>query len=281
MRPAKARRLNGDTSWLFTLPFEQDGQERGLNVVLDPWLDESQQVDMTFAFSVQSRVVKAAAASLGEVDDLLGKEGEGSSGKVDILVLSHHFTDHAHPQTLVDPSNRPEIPLLGTPDALGPVRKLPGLPFRDVHAIPLATWDHVPSFAQDPVLPLPPGIRILRLAAKECFAFIRYGPAWPKLHGALTFIWRTTAEDTSAAPRFGALIYSPHGITDLPPWLFKAEPRILLHSLHRQTLPAWLAGPVALGYANALDHVNPARFIPTSCSARTTRTRRRAEWWRS
>ncbi|CAD6913222.1 unnamed protein product [Tilletia controversa] len=267
---ARALRLNGDTSWLITLPFRaEDGQERTFNLVLDPWLDESNQIDMTFAFSVQTRVIKAVAGSLSEVDALIANsrddkdDASGSnSGRVDALVLSHPFTDHAHPQTLTDRSNRTDLRLSGTPDALRSIRGLPGLPFKDVNTIPLASWDTSP-LNEPSSSPLAPGIRIVRLAAVERFAALRYGPAWSTLHGGLAIVWQTEA-GSSSSPRFGAIVYSPHGImpASVPPWLNKAEPRILIHSLHRQTLPVWLAGPVSLGFSNALDLCRPGSFQP-------------------
>ncbi|KAE8216588.1 hypothetical protein CF327_g297 [Tilletia walkeri] len=266
---SRALRLNGDTSWLLNIPVFKDGHEQSFSLVLDPWLDDSCQIDMTFAFSVQSRVIKAVASSLSEVDVLIansrddkGKDKEGSQ-RIDALVLSHPFTDHAHPQTLTNPSNRADLPLLGTPDALGPVRKLPGLPFKDVHTIPLADWETSP-LSKPSDLPLPPGIRIVRLQAAEKLAAIRYGPAWSKLHGALAIVWQTEASFSASSPRSGVLLYSPHGImpASIPPWLLRAESRILIHSLHRQTLPAWLAGPVSLGFSNALELCRPGSFDP-------------------
>ncbi|KAK0540071.1 hypothetical protein OC842_000645 [Tilletia horrida] len=268
---ARAQRLNGDTSWLFSLPyFEQNGDVKHFNLVVDPWLDEATQVDFTFAFSVQKRVVPAAASSLQEVDRLIAERdaaGSRTSGQIDALVISHPFTDHAHPQTLLDGSSRSDIPLLCTPDALGSIQKLPGLPFQQRHTIPPSS-----SFDSGTVtsLPLPAGIRIVRLEAKERLAAVRYGPAWSRLHGGLAFIWNTQplsesgAAETSAR-KIGAIVYSPHGITrlSLPPWLLKAEPRILFHSLHRQTLPTILAGPVALGFPNALELCQPASLHPT------------------
>ncbi|KAE8249296.1 hypothetical protein A4X06_0g3299 [Tilletia controversa] len=153
-----------------TLPFRaEDGQERTFNLVLDPWLDESNQIDMNFAFSVQTRVIKAVAGSLSEVDALIANsrddkdDASGSnSGRVDALVLSHPFTDHAHPQTLTDRSNRTDLRLSGTPDALRSIRGLPGLPFKDVNTIPLASWDTSP-LNEPSSSPLAPGIRIVQV----------------------------------------------------------------------------------------------------------------------
>ncbi|KAK0557919.1 hypothetical protein OC846_000214 [Tilletia horrida] len=264
---AYAQRLNGDTAWLFSLPYEKHGAPTHFNLVVDPWLNEAPQVDMSFAFSIQKRVCKAAASSLKEVDDLLANRESESQEKqqVDAVLLSHPFTDHAHPESLTDPGTRKDIPLLGTTDALSSVRKLPGLPFKDIYSIPVASektppWDDA-SFH---LAPIPASIRIVRLLAKEKFAAIRHGPAWMQLHGAVAIMWLRQGTSWDEHSDYGAILYSPHGITPLsvPSWLLRAEPRVLLHSLDRQVLPSWLAGPVALGFKNAVLMCQPGSFRP-------------------
>lgn len=281
---AQLRRLNLDSSWLLTLPALYEYPTSTVNLLLDPWLDPSEQIDYARSFSVQRRVTPALASSIADLEQLLQREASEStsvnalspadprpaSSCIDAIVLSHAFTDHMHPQTLTDKSVPVRIPLLTTADALTPLRALVGKQ-RTIFTIAAADMKCRPALLSDngtqthsiqTLAPLPANVSILHAVPQERMRMLQ-GPAgfaWQKLHGGLIILWKDTGSTDRAA--YDSLLYSPHGIasTSIPSWLTDdrsaAQHRGIMTSFDRMILPRWLSGTVNLGLPGALQLVS-------------------------
>ncbi|CBQ73223.1 conserved hypothetical protein [Sporisorium reilianum SRZ2] len=238
-------KLNGDTSWLLRLPTSSVGKGY-YNLVLDPWLDPTPQIDGTPLFSRQTRIEPAAFASIAQLDQWLHTRAQGNE-KIDAVLFSHAFTDHLHPETVGDADSITVLQratIFTTADSLSALRAL-GVALDRSNVTNLSSVAAKRDADQD--VTLPSGIRIQHLPARDW----TLSPAWPKLHGALLVSCLNT-------PRPTHILYSPHGITrsSLSAFLKPRsahEKRVLIHSFDRQTLP--LLGVVACGFPNILDLV--------------------------
>ncbi|KAJ9479308.1 hypothetical protein PHBOTO_002786 [Pseudozyma hubeiensis] len=237
-------KLNGDTSWLFRLPTSsQPANPHFYNLVVDPWLDPTPQVDGSPLFSRQTRIEPSAFASLAQLDAWLHTQSSGEQ-QIDAILFSHPFTDHLHPETITDQESLAVLrraTIFTTNDSLSALRSIKiDLGAKVVNLSSIAV-------RQDPASPtLPCGISVQHLPARDWTV----SPAWSKLHGGILVTCSTTTPTQ--------ILYSPHGITptSLPPHLLQNDPvkRILIHSFDRQTLP--LIGTVACGLPNIL-HLIP------------------------
>lgn len=251
MAAVELHKLNGDTSWLFRLPKKQNERERSsfFNLVLDPWLDATPQIDGSPIFSRQTRVEPAAFSSLAELDQWLrSKDG---AGQVDAVLLSHPFTDHLHPETIADNDSLAVLQratIFTTSNSLSALRslKLSLDPFRVINLESPAVRQDVEQAGY-----LPSGISIQHLPAKDW----SFSPAWKKLHAGILI-------SCSNSTKMTQILYSPHGVTpvSLPAQLISPQTRddgvrVLVHSFDKQTLP--MIGTVACGFPNVLD------LIPT------------------
>lgn len=299
------RRLNADTSWLLQVPVIDGQRTKGdaagtptYNIVVDPWLAPSRQVDYHPLFSAQTRGEEASYASLSALSQALshhtleasarertqgGARTEDGGGKaddddndvdrdtaaikgnrIDAILISHPFTDHAHPETLWDlpqvqsgpidifctkQSHKAVTALLdkrrgGAKESFR-LRLLDILDEEFDDRTRDGSLTTLLSHQQDG---LPQGLRLLRLPAKESWT---YGPAWADLHSAVALVWRNPLGRTSS------IVYSPHGTLakSIPDVLATADARVLIQSFDRQSLPffALMTGPVALGYEAALS----------------------------
>lgn len=262
--------------------------------LIDPWLDESEQVDFHAAFSGQRRTTPALASSIGELEAMLEGEGGDKDGhgrersyKIDAIILSHPFTDHMHPPTLQDNSLSKEVPFFVTADAHGALQTMLGgkrkADARKIVPLPCADHDQPPAFvAQRGSVnedgndhrarvneALPSNVMLLQIAAQERFSLLAgpAGIAWAKLHGAVLLLWKDVSTDT-----LHSLLYSPHGITaaSIPTWLGSSliHKHAILTSLDRIVLPKWLSGTVNLGLPAALqlllqDRYNAKHIVAT------------------
>jgi hypothetical protein len=258
---ATLRRLNYDSSWLLCLPTAEEHSTKTFNIVIDPWLDPSEQVDFGASFSWQRRIKPALASSIVELEALLQDEGDGQEGadtsdtrprsyRVDAIVLSHPFTDHMHPPTLQACFDQRSIPIFATFDTIAALRKIVGREVK-VHAIDTAHMQESPKARSKPV-GLPSNVTILQALPQERFSMLKgpAGMAWKRLHGGLVIVWHTKEHD-----RRSSLVYSPHGLTarSIPSWLTDTTPRALLTSFDRIELPNWLSGTVNLGLDGATN----------------------------
>lgn len=245
MTAVELHKLNGDTSWLLRLPrhSSKTSSDEGsyYNLVLDPWLHPTPQIDGSPIFSRQTRIEPAAFTSIAQLDHWLHTQSHGKEA-IDAILFSHPFSDHVHPQTVTDPDSIVVLrraTLFTTSDSLPALRSL-----KLDAAIIVNLSSHAFRQDADQAGVLPEGIAIQHLRARDWAV----SPAWNKLHGGI-LVSCSNGQPVD-------ILYSPHGITpvSLPPELKSdsaKSKRVLIHSFDRQTLP--LIGTVACGFPNVLD----------------------------
>lgn len=133
--------LNADTTWLLQLPYPQHALPASgrthFNVLIDPWL-QGPQSDVSSWFSKQWHVVEPSVKTIAElehrlrdVQELTRIWNDGSRRKsrklsgrtvparsyIDVVVISHEFTDHCHKETLQQVDK--EVPVFATAVSLG------------------------------------------------------------------------------------------------------------------------------------------------------------------
>ncbi|KAK1977073.1 hypothetical protein LZ30DRAFT_602121 [Colletotrichum cereale] len=102
--------LNADTTWLIQLPYPPSctppSGRRRFNILLDPWL-QGPQTDVATWFSTQWHVVEPSVKTLDQLNSILaGLEQRGGKPRVtndsyiDVVAISHEFTDHCYQSTL-------------------------------------------------------------------------------------------------------------------------------------------------------------------------------------
>lgn len=124
--------LNADTTWLLQLPYPQHALPASgrthFNILIDPWL-QGPQSDVSSWFSKQWHVVEPSVKTIAELENRLrdvqeitqGSKNQGKSRKlsgrpvpprsyIDVVVISHEFTDHCHKETLQQVDR--EVPVL-------------------------------------------------------------------------------------------------------------------------------------------------------------------------
>lgn len=133
--------LNDDSSWLLQIPRPEVAIRKGcriyFNVLIDPWLTGGQS-DVSSWFSRQFHATPSAVESIKELEDLIrGVERDASvrtsrvvldavaeqeSGEtmIDIVAVSHEFTDHAHRETLLEVHK--DVPVFAFPKAAALIR---------------------------------------------------------------------------------------------------------------------------------------------------------------
>ncbi|EST05133.1 Beta-lactamase-like protein [Kalmanozyma brasiliensis GHG001] len=248
MTAVELHKLNGDTSWLVRLPrstrkhpdAHSSSHAAFYNLLLDPWLDPTPQIDGSPLFSRQTRIEPAAFASIVQLDRWLHTQG----GQIDAILFSHPFSDHVHPQTVTDAESLAvlrRVMVFTTGDSLSALRGLKlGLDSEKV--VNLSSYAFRQGTDQGEVLP--EGIAIQHLKARDWAV----SPAWNKLHGGILVSCSNGEQPVD-------ILYSPHGVTptSLPEELKEAGKgkRVLIHSFDRQTLP--LIGIVACGFPNVLE----------------------------
>lgn len=121
--------INADTTWLLQLPYPKhvktlSGRSR-FNILIDPWL-QGPQSDVASWFSSQWHAIASSVQTIAELNHLLqevehlasapklrkGRSGSnpttngdtsvGSVSFIDVVVISHEFTDHCHKETLLE-----------------------------------------------------------------------------------------------------------------------------------------------------------------------------------
>ncbi|MCJ1292534.1 hypothetical protein MMC34_004085 [Xylographa carneopallida] len=242
--------LNADTSWLLQLPYP-DGLNPPLgglfyNILIDPWLSGLQS-DFASWFSTQWHVIPSSVQTVAELDQRLGDakglDSVKSSGDakgdfkkrrspfIDLVVISHEFTDHMHQPTLLEID--PSIPVIATQKAAGAIRSWN-------HFTSISVINHFSTEDLDwrhtSVKPLPDWIGISRLVTNWDAMY---------LHSAILFTFnlgrKSQEQDMGDEDDAEAIIYTPHGILaeDLK-LLSLAVPSIktlaLLHDYHEVDL---------------------------------------------
>jgi hypothetical protein len=229
--------LNADTSWLLSLPYPESKKRQGVtyfHILIDPWLKGGQS-DVAGWFSQQWHVERSCVENyrelLGLIRDLekVAKPGRGEgSGTLglDLVIVSHEFTDHMHKDTLLDIDSK--VPVLATAKAAGVIRG----------------WKHFSTVGD--VERFDGDWRSSRVAnldigrEEEWLGVSRVAYTGSDLlyyHSAVMITF-----SSSAAAEAQGVIYTPHGISpeNLSP-VASANPKIetlaLLHGLQDIALP--------------------------------------------
>ncbi|UZJ55437.1 hypothetical protein CBS101457_004757 [Exobasidium rhododendri] len=291
MSGVKLRRVNYDSSWLVTIRTDPIYRTSTFNLLIDPWLDESEQVDYHATFSGQKRTTPALASSIHDLESLLEREGKEEddvtekgehderlpSRRIDAIVFSHPFTDHMHPPTLNDESvTSGRIPLFVTLDARPALETILGgkkkIESKYINIIEMTEAKHhkVPAFLQSgsntKSSSLPSNLEILQVLPQERFSPLAgpAGIAWGKLHGGVIILWKESNPNINkkGPTSHHSILYSPHGISRLstPFWLKSTHAHAIMTSLDKIVLPKWLSGVVNLGLPAAIDLIKEDVF---------------------
>ena len=260
--------LNGDTSWLLQIPrFSDKGSPLGrpyFNILFDPWFTGPQS-DVASWFSTQYHVVKSSVQSveelegnLQEVEDLISyqsrkrlhKINAPSTGSyIDLVVISHEFTDHCHEATLRE--IRPTVPVFATDKAADLIRSFNH--FDTVITTPLFSPETV-DWRNTSVPPLPRNIGVSRVVTKGDGLYY---------HSAIQIAFNLQPQKQESAE---AVFYAPHGIKakdleHIPDARPPIRTLVMLHGLHDVGIR--LTAQLNLGAHNGLRAVR-------TCQAR---------WW--
>jgi hypothetical protein len=275
--------LNADTTWVLQLPYPADspsptGRKR-FNILIDPWL-QGPQSDVASWFSTQWHVVAPSVTTLAELNWLLEDvEGEAdekedhegvnpdpnsnpkrlpSASHIDVVAISHEFTDHCHKATLLELPTT--TPIFATDKAATLIRSWKH--FETVITTPAFSSSHLQETEGQgggwrkaiSVDPLPSWLGIGRIVTEGNALYY---------HSAISVIFERPpaagSESKAAGERAGAVLYSPHGIkgTDLNPIFSspasKLETLALLHGLHDVGLR--MTKQLNLGALNGLEAV--------------------------
>ena len=245
--------LNADTTWLLQLPYPYDiVPPRGrsyFNILIDPWLKGS-QVDVASWFSKQWHSTKSSVMTIMELNEQLREIDKLSNEQVnrariyerecgesiaesfiDVVIISHEFTDHCHKDTLFEV--QPNIPIFATKTAADLIRSWKR--FNYVREIPNFSEKDL-DWTKTSQNPLPKWLGISRLVTET-------DPLY--FHSAILIAFNlgfaTLVDNQAKGETSEAVIYSPHGIhaQDLrhlplasPPFQTLA----LLHGLHDITI---------------------------------------------
>lgn len=238
--------LNADTSWVLTLPYPPSVTPpygRVLfNILIDPWLVGS-QTDYFSWFSKQWHVIPSSVQTIaelneclrtmettirsrqeysdGSIDTSIAPLEDSNTNNIDLVVISHEFTDHCNQKTLREIAS--STPVLTSKPAARLISSWRH--FQHVHSI-AAFSNKKHDWKNASIAGIPSWLRVARIVSnKDAMSF----------HSAIliTFDIMSSTEDASIE----GLVYTPHGINaeDLRP-LSLASPQInvlaLLHGLH-------------------------------------------------
>ncbi|KAK6853047.1 major facilitator superfamily protein [Apiospora arundinis] len=271
--------LNADTTWLVSLPYPPTATKKPVaaavansrsrfNILLDPWL-EGPQSDVASWFSTQWHLVAPSVQTIDELNILLIEVEQGEevakeaktqqqtdtskpASLIDVVAISHEFTDHCHEATLKELPR--ETPVFATEKAAELIR----------------TWRHfdsvitTPGFSSDTgdwqktlsVSPLPDWVGIGRVITAGNALYY---------HSAVMIAFKTVTpasnredddQSSNTADAAAAVVYSPHGIKASDLASVKSagiETRALLHGLHDVRI--WMTKQLNLGALNGLEAV--------------------------
>ncbi|KAI4255339.1 MAG: hypothetical protein LQ352_002625 [Teloschistes flavicans] len=240
--------LNADTSWVLSLLYPEGSSRPAgrylYNVLIDPWL-QGPQSDLAAWFSQQWHVVDSSVQTIADLTSCLRdaesfagrsrpvsseqsdafpgpKLGNQSLSYIDVVVISHEFTDHCNFETLKQ--IQPETPVFATKKAMQLI--LSWRLFDKVHPISClsnSNHDWRNNTSSDD---LPPWLGIARITTNRDALYF---------HSAILITFRMEPE--SEEQRIEGIVYTPHGINaDNLKVLKQASPPIsvlaLLHGLH-------------------------------------------------
>ncbi|KAI1854117.1 hypothetical protein JX266_001258 [Neoarthrinium moseri] len=240
--------LNADTTWLLSLPYPPSSQPPAgrsrFNILLDPWL-QGPQSDVASWFSTQWHIVTPCIETIEELNQILAEAEQGGASNesqyplkcyIDVVTISHEFTDHCHEATLKE--LRRDVPVFATEKAAELIRSWKH--FSNVTTTPgfsssTKDWQRVLS-----VSPLPEWVGIGRVITAGNALYY---------HSAVMLVFRHGTKSQ-------AVIYSPHGIkgSDLQAvQSVDIETLALLHGLHDVRI--WMTKQLNLGALNGLEAV--------------------------
>ncbi|KAI0506548.1 hypothetical protein F5B22DRAFT_623459 [Xylaria bambusicola] len=239
--------LNADTTWILHLPYPEgverpSGRSR-FNVLLDPWL-QGPQSDGGRWFSVQWHVIAPSVQTIKELNGLLAELEKGGArapetdSYIDVVAISHEFTDHCHEATLRElPSNTPIL----APDKAAKL---------------IRSWKHF-----DAVTEMPPFVAAETKDWRKTLACAPL-PSWVGIgrvvtpgnslyyHSAILIAWT----GSSAQEEANCVVYSPHGIESSALAGMKGtglRTLALLHGLDDVRL--WMTKQLNLGAVNGIS----------------------------
>jgi hypothetical protein len=249
--------LNADTTWLLQLPYpaaySPPPGRTHLNVLLDPWLDGPQS-DVAWWFSTQHHVIASSVPTLEDLNGALREvEGRGLSEEdkgevdddasfIDVVAISHEFTDHCHRATLEElPRN---TAILAT----------------DVAADLIRSWNHFDKVITAPALA--PGVSWTRLPVGDLPPWLAIGRVISPgnalyYHSAVLIAFDINHRPDAPSLIAEAVIYSPHGIEsqDLAGLQSSGVQALaLLHGMHDVRI--WMTKQLNLGALNGIKAVN-------------------------
>lgn len=249
--------LNADTTWLVQLPYPASVKpppgRTHFNVLLDPWLSGPQS-DVASWFSKQWHAVASSVGSVEVLNTALREvEGRGVVGPrhcgslVDLVIISHEFTDHCHRATMLELPQT--TPVFATEVAAELARSWRY--FDRVFTLPVLTkgvhWSRLASIGS-----LPGWIGIGRL---ESAGNVLY------YHSAVLLSFDINYRADTVPHRAGeAIIYSPHGIDSLDLSHVSSsgvQTLALLHGL--QDVRIWATKQLNLGALNGVRAMRVSR----------------------
>ncbi|KAI9805844.1 MAG: hypothetical protein M1825_000458 [Sarcosagium campestre] len=234
--------LNADTTWLMQLPYPADvspPKDRSYyNILIDPWLSGPQS-DVAAWFSQQVHAAESSVRSIAELEDQLRRE-EGLSedvSPIDLVVVSHEFTDHCHQDTLLEV--KPDTPVYATRKAVALIRSWGH--FTNVFDT-VAFVGQGADWRTTSVCPLPKWVGISRLA------YAGYDLLY--FHSAVLVTF-----DLGSGPE--GIVYTPHGVSlediqHMPSACPPIRTLALLHGLHDISIAQWQRAQLNLGAHNGL-----------------------------
>lgn len=240
--------LNDDSSWLLQIPRPEAAIRRGsriyFNIVIDPWFSGGQS-DIASWFSQQYHATRSAVQSFAELEDLIrgverlasaqwsksvaesavnGDTGEASS-LIDVIAVSHEFTDHCHHDTLLEA--HPDVPVFAFPEAAALIKSWGH--FRTVIAVGSVGSEEPFDWRSSSIPPfLPQWLGVCRIQQTED----RFN-----YHSALLITFNNTIEPYEDDNTAEGLIYTPHGVHSadfevIPKAVPSISTLVFLHGLH-------------------------------------------------
>ncbi|ETS82812.1 hypothetical protein PFICI_04688 [Pestalotiopsis fici W106-1] len=242
--------LNADTTWLLSLPYpplaERPAGRTRFNILLDPWL-QGPQSDVASWFSTQWHLVAPSVQTIAELNTLLAESeqaGHSDATYIDVVAISHEFTDHCHEATLRElPRTTPVFATEKAAELIKSWRHFDRVVTTPGFSSSTSDWQKALSLA-----PLPSWVGIGRVVTAGNALYY---------HSAVIIAFKSPVENElegDLAPR--AVLYSPHGIkgSDLDAVKKSGiETLALLHGLHDVRI--WMTKQLNLGALNGLEAV--------------------------
>lgn len=250
--------LNADTTWLLSLPYppstERPAGRRRFNILLDPWL-QGPQSDVASWFSTQWHLVAPSVQTIQELNALLAELEQDDTGKedlssvhIDVVTISHEFTDHCHEATLKElPRTTPVVATEKAAELIKSWKHFDTVITTPGYSSSTSDWQKALS-----VSPLPPWLGIGRVIT-EGNALYYHSAVIIAFQQAATGVADCSGGD-NASP--GAVLYSPHGIkaSDLDAVKKSGINTLaLLHGL--DDVRIWMTKQLNLGALNGLEAV--------------------------